>query len=93
MPVCTTLTRAFLFADYEGMSRHFKNIYFKVCQIPFAAHQNDHQTTVAKFIWNYANDNNPTDIFGRTPLHTAAQDGDQQSFSDVRVRVRVRGLL
>jgi hypothetical protein len=77
MPVCTTLNSPFLFADYEEMSRHFRYLYFKVCQIPFATHQNDHQTTVVKFIRDYANDNPPTDYYGRTPLDTAAQYGDQ----------------
>jgi hypothetical protein len=77
MPICTILTRPFLFADYEEMSSHFKNLYFKVCQIPFAARQIDHHTTVVKFILDYANDNNPTDQYGYTRLHTAAQDGDQ----------------
>jgi ankyrin repeat protein len=66
-----------LFADYEEMSRHFKNLYFKVCQIPFVRFQNDHQTTVVNFIRDYANDNNPTNSYGWTPLHTAAHYGDQ----------------
>jgi hypothetical protein len=74
MPVCTTLPMPLLFADYEKMSRHFKNIYFKVCQIPFVDGQNDHHTTVVKFIRDYANDNNPT---GWTPLHWAAIHGDK----------------
>jgi ankyrin repeat protein len=78
MPICTILTRPFLFADYEEMSRHFKNLYFKVCQIPFRHGQNDHQTTVVNFIRDYANDNNPTDYrTGETPLHTAAYRNDQ----------------
>jgi inorganic pyrophosphatase len=66
-----------LFADYEEMSIHFKNIYFKVCQIPFVDGQNDHHTTVVNFIRDYANDNNPAYDYGWTPLHTNAQDGDQ----------------
>jgi hypothetical protein len=40
----------FCLADYEEMRRHFKNLYFKVCQIPFASGQNDHQEAVVKFI-------------------------------------------
>jgi hypothetical protein len=63
--------------NYEEISRHFKNLYFKVCQIPFVDGQNDHQTTVVKFIRDYANDNNPRNRYDRTPLHIAAQDGDQ----------------
>jgi ankyrin repeat protein len=71
-----------LFADYEEMnelnlSRHFKHLYFKVCQIPFADGQNDHQKTVVKFIQEY--DNHPANEFGETPLHTAAQNGDMLS--------------
>jgi hypothetical protein len=73
-----------LFADYEEMnelnlSRHFKHLYFKVCQISFADSQNDHQKTVVKFIQEYAKDNNPADEDGKTPLHTAAQNGDMLS--------------
>jgi ankyrin repeat protein len=73
-----SLTRPpFLFADYEEMSRHFKNLYFKVCQIPFDDGQNDHQAAVVKFIRDCANDNNPRNKKGRTPLHIAAERGNQ----------------
>jgi ankyrin repeat protein len=66
-----------LFADTQ--SNHFKNLFFKVCQIPFANDQNDHQKTVVKFIQKYDNDNNPADQYGWTPLHTAAHNGDMLS--------------
>jgi hypothetical protein len=69
--------RPFLFADYEDMSRHFKNLFFKVCQIPFADGQNDHQKIVVEFIRDYANNNNPADEDGWTALHTAAVVGDR----------------
>jgi ankyrin repeat protein len=59
--------------SWSNNQRHFKNLYFKVCQIPFIDGQNDHRTTVVKFIRDYANDNNPTDNYGQTPLYTAVQ--------------------
>jgi hypothetical protein len=51
------------------MRRYFKNLFFKVCQIPFVDGQNDHQKTVVKFIQDYANDNNPTVQDGMAGLH------------------------
>jgi ankyrin repeat protein len=74
--VCTTLTKPFLFADSVEMGRAFKKLYLKLCQMPFAFGQNDHQKAVVKFILDYANDDNPIDEDGETPLHTAAQNND-----------------
>jgi ankyrin repeat protein len=69
--------RLFLVSDYDQMSRHFKHLYIEVCQIPFAAGQNDHQETIVKFILDCANDKNPVDTNGTTPLHIAALNGDR----------------
>jgi ankyrin repeat protein len=77
--VCTTLTKPFLFADSVEMGRAFKKLYLKLCQMPFAFGQNDHQKAVVKFILDYANDNNPINEDGETPLHTAAQNNDMLS--------------
>jgi hypothetical protein len=68
MPICTILTRHFLFPDYDKMRRHFKNLYFKVCQIPFDAQKI--RGTVVKFIRYYANHKHPVNWHGFTPLRT-----------------------
>jgi hypothetical protein len=56
-------------------SRHYKNLYLKVCQIPYKDGQTDHHEAVAAFIWkdSYVY----PDIFGRTPLLNAVNAGDQ----------------
>jgi ankyrin repeat protein len=59
------------------MSGHFKTLYFKICQIQLATPQYDHQEAVVTFIRDYANDKIPVQDNGETPLHIAANVGDQ----------------
>jgi hypothetical protein len=76
-----------LFADYDEMRRHFKNLYFKVCQIPLASGHNDHQKTVVKFIKEHANAN------GWTPLHTAVGNSDLLTVLLILQYAKVRVII